>query len=124
MKLTFTMLPGLAFSPVPAVTTVRCVLETLRGALIVTLGVVSKSPVTFTESDAAPLFTHAALTLDGEALGVVFADDVPEHPASAMASTTAETAPTSRRERKTGTAELLGRLGLSSHPPPRDLGRV
>src|SRR3954468_18048946 len=71
------MLPGAALSPFPSMTTVRWVDETFRGAWIDTFGVVSKSPVTFTESETEPLLTQAALTV-GIELGVDEADGLPD----------------------------------------------
>src|SRR4051794_40341992 len=107
------MLPGAALSPFPSMTTVRCVDETFNGALIETLGVALKSPVTFTESDAEPLFTQAALTVGielgvDEAFGVSVPLPDPLHPVSANARPTAAAVVASKRRRVArGTCSIL-----------------
>ena len=104
----------------------RCVVDTFRGAFTVTFGEASKSPRDLHPSDAEPLVTQAALTLDGEELGfAVESADGAEHPASATATATdAEAAATRMRRRDgiAGTANSLKAWGCRDHPPPGLLG--
>jgi hypothetical protein len=93
--------------------------------LTVTFGEALKSPVTLTPSEADPLFTHAALTLDGLELGVgVFvAEEDPVQPASRIASEVAAATAASRTvERTAGTANSSKAWGCRVNPPARQLG--